>query len=148
MNHQRNNDPFGLDRGDSSLPLHRIIVVDDEPGNRILCRQVVEPEGIFCDAAADGIQALALMVSGNYDLVLLDIDMPKMQGAEVLRRLRENPPGSHLKVIMLSGRATEDEMALMMRAGADDYLSKPFSLVQLRERVKAALRLISGSGTL
>jgi putative two-component system response regulator len=93
------------------------------------------------DEAADGIQALTLMASRNYDLVLLDIDMPKMHGMEVLRRLRENPPGSHLKVIMLSGRATEDEMALMMRAGADDYLSKPFSLVQLRERVKAALRL-------
>ena len=141
MNDQNNSEPSGLDRGDSSLPLHRIIVVDDEPGNRTLCRQVVEPEGIVCDEAADGIQALALMASGNHDLVLLDIDMPKMQGTEVLRRLRENPPGSHLKVIMLSGRATEDEMALMMRAGADDYLSKPFSLVQLRERVKAALRL-------
>lgn len=92
MNDQRNNDLSGLDRGDSSLPLHRIIVVDDDPGNRTLCRQVVEPEGIVCDEAADGIQALTMMGSGNYDLVLLDIDMPKMQGTEVLRRLRENPP--------------------------------------------------------
>src|ERR1022692_841469 len=141
MNDHHNNDPFGLDRGDSPLRLNRIIVVDDDPTTRILCRQVLEPEGILCDEAADGIQALTLMALEIHDLVLLDIDMPKMQGTEVLRRLRENPPGPHLKVIMLSGRATEDEMALMMRAGADDYLSKPFSLVQLRERIKAALRL-------
>lgn len=138
---QRNINGVGLNPDDRPLPLHRIIVVDDESGNRELCRLVMEPEKILCDQAADGIQALAMMASGNHDLVLLDIDMPKMQGTEVLRRLRENPPGPHLKIIMISGRATEDEMALMMRAGADDYLSKPLSVVQLRERVKAALRL-------
>jgi putative two-component system response regulator len=71
----------------------------------------------------------------------LDIEMPGMRGTEVLRRLRENPPSPHLKIIVMSGRAPGDEMARMMQAGADDYLSKPFSLVQLRERVKAALRL-------
>jgi response regulator RpfG family c-di-GMP phosphodiesterase len=76
-----------------------------------------------------------------YDLVLLDIDMPAMQGTEVLQLLRANPPAPHLKIIMLSGRSTEDEMARLMRSGADDYLSKPFSQVQLRERVKASLRL-------
>jgi len=73
--------------------------------------------------------------------VLLDIDMPKMRGTEVLGALRRNPPCPHLKIIMVSGRATGDEMAQMLAAGADDYLGKPCSVVQLLERVKAALRL-------
>jgi putative two-component system response regulator len=119
----------------------RLLIVDDEPASRTLCRFVLESEGMHCDEVDDGPAALQRAGLKRYDLVLLDIDMPKMQGAAVLRHLREEPPAPHLKVIILSGRATEDEMALLMRAGADDYLSKPFSPVQLRERVKAALRL-------
>src|SRR5262249_46893031 len=60
---------------------------------------------------------------------------------EVLRRLRENPPVPHLKIIMISGRSTSDDMARMMLAGADDYLVKPFSGTQLQARVKSALHL-------
>jgi len=101
----------------------------------------LEADGIVCDEAVDGTQGLMAITWGNYELVLLDIDMPGMQGTEVLRQLRLNPPCPHLKIIMMSGRATGDDMACMMRAGADDYLSKPFSIVQLLERVKAALRL-------
>jgi len=100
-------------------------------------------DGILCREAADGIQALEVMATENCDLVLLDIDMPGMQGTEVLQWLRMNPPTPHMKILMVSGRATGDEMARMMWAGADDYLSKPFSTVQLIERVKAALRLKS-----
>jgi response regulator RpfG family c-di-GMP phosphodiesterase len=129
------------DDAKTSSASHRLIIVDDESASRILCRQVLEAEGIQCAETDDGATALQIAGSGRYDLVLLDIDMPKMQGTEVLRRLREHPPAPHLKVIILSGEASEDEMALMMRAGADDYLSKPFRSVQLRERVKAALRL-------
>src|SRR5207245_4248908 len=75
------------------------------------------------------------------DRVLLDIDMPEMNGLDVLQYLRKSPPAPHLKIIMFSGRASADEMAEMMLAGADDYLTKPFSVVQLVARVKAALRL-------
>jgi putative two-component system response regulator len=125
--------------GSSSPP--RIIVIDDEPENRTLCRRVLEPEGMACDEAADGAQGLRIAALGSHDLVLLDIDTPGMEGTEVLQQLRVHPPRPHLKIIMLSGRATGDEMARLMRAGADDYLSKPFGTVQLLERVKAALRL-------
>jgi putative two-component system response regulator len=122
--------------------LHRTLIVDDDPANRALCRAVVlETQGIPCDEAADGAAALQILRTNHYDLVLLDVDMPKMNGTEVLRRLRADPPTPHLKIIMLSGRVSGDEMAQLMRAGADDYLSKPYSVVQLRERVKAALRL-------
>jgi response regulator RpfG family c-di-GMP phosphodiesterase len=129
------------DNEKTSSASHQLIIVDDESASRTLCRHVLEAESIQCAEAGDGETALRMAGLGRYDLVLLDIDLPKMQGTEVLRRLREDPPAPHLKVIMLSGRASEDEMALMMRAGADDYLSKPFSPVQLRERVRAALRL-------
>jgi response regulator RpfG family c-di-GMP phosphodiesterase len=67
--------------------------------------------------------------------------MPGMGGFEVLRRLREAPPSPHLKVIMTSGQASPDDMAEMQLAGADDYLTKPFSVIQLQGRVQAALRL-------
>jgi putative two-component system response regulator len=122
---------------------HRVLIVDDEPANRQICRQILEADGIPCAEASDGGEALQIMGEERYDLVLLDIDMPQMPGTEVLRHLRQNPPAPYLKIIMMSGRATGDEMARMMREGADDYLSKPFSLVQLKERVKAALRLKS-----
>jgi len=67
--------------------------------------------------------------------------MPRLKGTEVLKRVRENPPWPHLKIIMVSGRATPDEMAHMMLDGANDYLAKPFSKTQLQARVKTALRL-------
>jgi len=120
---------------------HRVLIVDDEPANRLLCRQMLEASDIPCGEAANGVESLQSMGKDRYDLVLLDIDMPQMTGTEILRQLRENPPAPHLKIIMMSGRAGGDEMARMMGAGADDYLSKPFSMIQLVERVKAALRL-------
>jgi putative two-component system response regulator len=73
--------------------------------------------------------------------VLLDIDMPRMGGREVLQRVRETPPCPHLKVVLFSGRASGDDMAELLLAGADDYLPKPFSVVQLEARVKTMLRL-------
>jgi response regulator RpfG family c-di-GMP phosphodiesterase len=96
---------------------------------------------IDCDEAENGQEALAALSANHYDLVLLDIDMPGMNGPEVCRRLREQPRCAHLKILMVSGRASSDEMSHIMLAGADDYLTKPFSVVQLQARVQAALRL-------
>src|SRR5262249_8078079 len=75
------------------------------------------------------------------DLVLLDVNMRGLSGTDVLRELRANPPLANLKVIMFSGMASGDEMAGMMLGGADDYLTKPFSVTQLVGRVQTALRL-------
>jgi len=129
---------------DTYLPVaerHRLLIVDDELANRTLCRNLLEPVSGNCSEAPDGEAALRALEEERFDLVLLDIDMPKLNGREVLQRIRERPTTPHLKVIMVSGRVSGDDLAQLMRGGADDFLSKPFSAVQLRERVKAALRL-------
>jgi response regulator RpfG family c-di-GMP phosphodiesterase/serine/threonine protein kinase len=129
------NEAFNIDR------LNHALLVDDEPEVRRLCRFALEAEGLKCDEASSGPQALAAAHDKPYDLVLLDIAMPGISGVEVCRKLRQNPPSPHLKIIMVSAHASADEMALMLSSGADDYLTKPFSLVQLSARVQAALRL-------
>ena len=120
---------------------HQALIVDDEASIRTFCRQVLQAEGIYCDEANDGVQGLEAARAKPYDVVMLDVDMPGLKGPEVLRHLREAPPCPHLKVMMISGQCPADEMARMLLAGADDYLNKPFSLIQLQARVKAALRL-------
>jgi response regulator RpfG family c-di-GMP phosphodiesterase len=122
-------------------PPHQILIVDDEDHVRKVCRHTLQSDRLQCDEAANGALALEAVHAKSYDVLLLDVDMPEMTGLEVLQRLRETGSGSHPKVIMFSGRASGDEMAQTLAAGADDYLTKPFSLIQLRARVKAVLRL-------
>jgi response regulator RpfG family c-di-GMP phosphodiesterase/serine/threonine protein kinase len=121
--------------------VHQILIVDDEREIRDICRFAFQSDGLLCEQAENGPLALEVVEKKPFDLVLLDIDMPEMSGREVLRQLRAKPPVPNLKIIMFSGRASSDEMAQMLSSGADDYLTKPFSLVQLLARVKAALRL-------
>lgn len=121
---------------------HHILIVDDEPAIRLLCKYALESEdGPRCDEAGTGTEALEATKEKRYDLLLTDIDMPQMKGSELCRLLRDEPPCPHLKIIMMSGRATSDEMARMLLSGADDYLAKPISIVQLQAKVKAALAL-------
>jgi response regulator RpfG family c-di-GMP phosphodiesterase/serine/threonine protein kinase len=120
---------------------NRVLIVDDQPDIRRLCRVALVADGLTCDEAGGGPEAVTLAAKTAYDLVLLDVDLPGFSGEEVLRRLRQRPPTSHLKVVMFSGAANGDELSRILLAGADDFLTKPFSMVQLRARVKAALRL-------
>jgi putative two-component system response regulator len=119
----------------------RVLIVDDQPDIRRLCRIALVAEGLVCDEAATGPDAVAIAGTRPYDLVLLDVDLPGFSGEQVLARLRRQPPVPHLKVIMFSGAASGDDLSRIMLAGADDFVTKPFSVVQLRARVKAALRL-------
>jgi response regulator RpfG family c-di-GMP phosphodiesterase len=120
----------------------RILIVDDEAGIRTFCSLALRGDGVECEEAADGLKALEALNGRPFDLVLLDIDMPNLNGTETLKRIRQAPPAANLKVVMFSGRSTADDMAqLLSPAGADDFLPKPFTIVQLRARVKAALRL-------
>src|ERR1700722_6127599 len=96
---------------------HGVVIADDDAAIRTMCRYMLEAEGLRCAEAADGEQALHLTKEGFFDLALLDVDMPGLTGAEVLHRLRENPPAPHMKVIMMSGRVKADEMSPMMAGG-------------------------------
>ncbi len=120
---------------------HRVLIVDDEEPVRRVCRLALAHEPLACDESPTGPDAVERGLARPYDLVLLDVDLPGLNGEVVLRRLRQHPPAAHTKVVMLSGRSTGDELSKLLAAGADDYLTKPFSVVQLRARVKAALRL-------
>ena len=120
---------------------HRVLVVDDEPDSRMLCRMLLEGLGLQVGEAENGRLGWEELRRARYDLALLDFDMPEMTGPELLRRLRADPPVPNLKVVMFSGMTTPDEMAQTLTNGADDYLSKPVSPAQLSARVLAALRL-------
>jgi response regulator RpfG family c-di-GMP phosphodiesterase len=120
---------------------NRVLIVDDQADIRRLCRMALLAEGVQCDEAGTGPDAVAMAAKKPYDLVLLDVDLPGYSGEEVLRRLRQQPPIPHLKVVMFSGTANGDELSRNLVGGADDFVTKPFSIVQLRARVKSALRL-------
>jgi putative two-component system response regulator len=120
---------------------HRVLIVDDQPEVRRVCRLALSNEGVAVTEVGTGPDAIKEAGANAYDLVLLDVDLPGMNGEEVMRELRLHPPAPFLKVIMLSGRATGDDLSRILLAGADDFLTKPFSLVQLRARVQNALRL-------
>jgi response regulator RpfG family c-di-GMP phosphodiesterase len=106
---------------------------------RLICRSFLQGDAMECDVAASGATALEMLARQPYDLVLLDVNMPGMTGLELVRRLRESPPSANLKIIMFSGHMDGNEMAQLLLAGVDDFLTKPFSGVQLVARVKACL---------
>lgn len=126
---------------DAALAPQRILIVDDQIDVRRVCRLALANDGAHCDEVSTGLDALEQIEREVYDLVLLDVDLPGCSGEVVLKKIRQQPPTPNIKVIMLSGRTSGDELSRMMLAGADDFLTKPFSLVQLRARTRAALKL-------
>ena len=114
----------------------RILVIDNEPQIRRVMRTILIPEGFDVDDAKSGNEALDYLRSGEYDLVLLDIDMPGMTGIETCRAIRAL---SDMPIIMLTARTAEKDKVEALDAGADDYITKPFSTPELLARVGAAL---------
>jgi DNA-binding response OmpR family regulator len=115
----------------------RVLVVDDEAQIRVVLRAYLEREGYAVEEAATGSDALALAVSFQPDLVLLDIGLPDLDGLEVLRRLRMT---SEVYVVMVTARAEEVDLLVGLSVGADDYVAKPFSPREVVARVKTVLR--------
>ena len=116
-----------------------ILVVDDDENNRDVLSRRLEKEGYAVANAANGQSALEMLVASPYDMVLLDIMMPELDGYEVLRRMKANERLEHIPVIMISALGEMDSVARCIEMGADDYLSKPFNPVLLRARVGASL---------
>jgi len=119
----------------------RVLVIDDEMPIREFCRHALRQEGYECEVVDCSAQGLALLSSKSFDLVLLDWNLPDMEGPEVVERIRQLPLSRHLKIIMISGRISGEELSQALLRGADDYLCKPFSLQEMLSRVKSALAL-------
>jgi DNA-binding response OmpR family regulator len=115
----------------------RILLVDDEHAIQTLLSYPLRKDGYEVVQATDGAAALARFAEGSYDLVVLDLMLPKLDGLEVCRRIRAR---STVPIIMLTARAEEIDKVLGLEIGADDYITKPFSMREFRSRVKAALR--------
>ncbi|MFB7863697.1 response regulator transcription factor [Streptomyces sp. NPDC056069] len=116
----------------------RILIVDDEPAVREALRRSLAFEGYGTEDAVDGLDALARMESYRPDLVVLDVQMPRMDGLTAARRIRA--AGSTVPILMLTARDTVGDRVTGLDAGADDYLVKPFELDELFARIRALLR--------
>ena len=117
----------------------RLLIVEDDPANRDLLRRRLEREGHRVWEAENGRQALDQLETGVYDLMLLDVIMPKMDGYEVLAQLKRNPLHRDLPVIMISALDETQSVVRCIEMGAEDYLAKPFDPVLLRARIGASL---------
>jgi len=118
--------------------MKRILVVEDEPAIAFGLQLDLKNEGYDVEIESDGESALRRARQEAFDLILLDVMLPRKDGFEVCRELRRG--GSKTPVIMLTAKAQEAEKVLGLEIGADDYVTKPFSPRELRARVKAALR--------
>ncbi|MEV8534769.1 response regulator transcription factor [Streptomyces sp. NPDC051211] len=117
---------------------HRVLIVDDEPAVREALRRSLAFEGYGTETAVDGLDALDKAAGYEPDLIVLDIQMPRMDGLTAARRLRA--AGSVTPILMLTARDTVGDRVTGLDAGADDYLVKPFELDELFARVRALLR--------
>src|SRR5690606_16086600 len=116
-----------------------ILVVDDNEMNRDMLSRRLQRQGHTVELAEDGRQALGMIEAGDYDLVLLDIMMPVMNGFELLERLRGDDRFRHLPIVMISALDDADSITKAIGMGADDHLPKPFNPQILRARVGASL---------
>jgi len=116
----------------------RVLVVEDEAGLRLTLSDRLTSEGYAVDTASDGEAGLAQAASGSYDLIVLDVMLPRLNGFDVLRELRKR--GVDTPVIMLTAKGQVVDKVVGLKLGADDYVTKPFEMVELLARIEAKLR--------
>ncbi len=119
----------------------KILVVDDE---KLLVKGLkfnLQNEGYEVDCAYDGAAAVELDRTGNFDLIILDLMMPEVDGLEACMRIREF---SNVPIIMLTARSEDTDKIIGFESGADDYITKPFNILELKARIRAMLRRASG----
>ncbi|HSP14191.1 MAG TPA: response regulator transcription factor [Thermoanaerobaculia bacterium] len=118
--------------------MNTILVVEDDPAMSVALRDGFEFEKYAVDMALDGEEGLRLALRGRYDVIILDVMLPKKSGLDVCRDLREK--GNNSPVIMLTARGQEIDKIVGLKLGADDYVTKPFSFIELLARVEAVMR--------
>ena len=115
----------------------KVLVVDDEKLIVKGIRFSLEQDGMEVDCAYDGEEALAMIQSKEYDIILLDVMLPKYDGFEVCQAIREF---SEMPIIMLTAKGNDMDKILGLEYGADDYITKPFNILEVKARIKAILR--------
>ena len=115
----------------------KILIVDDEPLIVKGLKYSLEQDNYETDSAMDGEEALNKFFAGRYDLVLLDVMLPKVDGIEVCQRIREK---STVPIIMLTAKGEDMDKILGLEYGADDYMTKPFNILEVKSRIKAIFR--------
>ena len=120
----------------------RILLVDDEPLIVKGLKFALEQDGYEIDSAEDGEMAIEKVQSGSYDLILLDVMLPKLSGIEVCQSVREK---SDVPIIMLTAKGEDMDKILGLEYGADDYMTKPFNILEVKARIKSILRRAGGS---
>jgi two-component system KDP operon response regulator KdpE len=115
----------------------KILIVEDDPQLRRFLMTSLDAHGYAVDEAETGRRALGLITVGNFDCVLLDLGLPDTDGAEIVPKVRE---WSRVPIIVVSSRTGEEDKIAALDAGADDYVTKPFSMAELLARIRAALR--------
>jgi two-component system OmpR family response regulator/two-component system alkaline phosphatase synthesis response regulator PhoP len=118
----------------------RVLVVEDEPNIRELVCLHLGLEGYTCDALADGREALSRAESERYDLLVLDVMIPGIDGLAVCRAVRNGRANKDVPILMLTARREESDKVVGLESGADDYLTKPFGVRELVARARALLR--------
>ena len=117
--------------------MNRVLVVEDDPAIRDAVAYALRNDGFDVDLVGDGEAGLQTALGGGFDVVLLDLMLPRMSGTEVCRRLRSESP---VPIIMLTAKGAELDRVLGLEVGADDYVTKPFSMAELIGRIRAILR--------
>ena len=115
----------------------RILIVDDEPLIVKGLKYSLEQDGYETDSAQDGEEAVTKFFNGQYDLVLLDVMLPKLNGIEVCQRIRER---SNVSIIMLTAKGEDMDKILGLEYGADDYMTKPFNILEVKARIRTIFR--------
>jgi len=120
----------------------KILLVDDEPLIVKGLKYSLEQDGYETDSAADGEEALQKFFAKSYDLVLLDVMLPKMSGIDVCQRIREK---SNTPVVMVTAKGEDIDKILGFEYGADDYMTKPFNILEVKARIKSIFRRAGGA---
>lgn len=118
----------------------RILLIDDDPSISEMLKKFLSREGYFVLTAFNGEEGLTIFLSEDIDLIVIDIMMPKLDGIEAIKLIRER---STVPILIISAKDTDVDKALGLGFGADDYLSKPFSLVEFSARIKASIRRVT-----
>jgi len=117
---------------------YSILIVEDEPNMRLGLKDNLEFEGYSVDLAEDGVEGLDKILKKSYDLIIMDVMMPKMSGLDACKKARE--AGVEAPILLLTAKSEEVDKVVGLELGADDYVTKPFSLRELLARIKAILR--------